>query len=133
MLEKYPDEIKLVIKHFPLRSHKMAQKAATAALAAHQQGKFWEYHSKLFENYKSLSDNKLQQIAKELGLDEDQFQKDQKLPEIQKLIKRDVRNGQKIGVRGTPTIYLNGKQVNNRSFQNFVRLIENELKKAKTP
>jgi protein-disulfide isomerase len=133
LLEKYPDEIKLVIKHFPLRSHKMAQKAATAALAAHQQGKFWEYHSKLFENYKSLSDNKLQQIAKELGLDEDRFQKDQKLPEIQKLIKRDVRNAQKIGVRGTPTIYLNGKQVKNRSFQNFVRLIENELKKVKIP
>lgn len=130
MLEKYPNEVKLVIKHFPLRSHKMAQKAAAAALAAHKQGKFWEFHSKLFENYRLLSDKKLQQIAEELELDEDQFQKDRQSPEIQKMIQKDVRNGQNAGVRGTPTIYLNGKQVKNRSFQNFLRLIEKELGKA---
>ena len=54
VLDKYPDDVKLVVKHFPLPMHKYAQKAATAALAANDQGKFWEFHSKLFKNYKII-------------------------------------------------------------------------------
>ena len=62
MLEKYPNDVKLVVKHFPLPSHKAARPAAIAALAAHKQDKFWEFHAKLLENYRSLDDKKIEEI-----------------------------------------------------------------------
>ena len=130
MLEKNPDHVKLVIKHFPVSSHKFAKQAATAALAADKQGKFWEFHAKLFENYRSLNDKKSEEIAVSLNLDMEKFAADKKSPEIQALITRDIRNGQAIGVRGTPSIYLNGKRVKNRSLQNFQKLIDMEIKKT---
>jgi protein-disulfide isomerase len=68
VLEKYPQDVKLVHKNFPLRNHKFAVKAAKAALAAHRQGRFWDYHHKLFENYKQLNDTEFQTLATDLGL-----------------------------------------------------------------
>jgi protein-disulfide isomerase len=131
VLEKNPKDIKLVIKHFPLNMHKFARKASVAALAADTQGKFWEFHNKLFENLKSLNDAKVQEIAKELGLDLNQFNQDMKDPKIQNLINRDLMNGQQAGVRGTPTIFVNGKMLLNRSLQGFQQMIEAELTKKK--
>ncbi|MBL7178295.1 MAG: thioredoxin domain-containing protein [Desulfobacteraceae bacterium] len=69
---------KLVFKNFPLSKHKFAMKAAAAALAANKQGKFWEFHDRLFKNYKNLNDTKIQEIAKELALDMERFNKDLK-------------------------------------------------------
>ena len=69
VLEKYPKEVKIVLKNFPLNSHKFAKKAAAAALAAESQGKFWEFYDLLFENYNRLNDRKIRKIAIELGLD----------------------------------------------------------------
>lgn len=129
-MEKYPDDVKLVIKHFPLSSHKFARPAAKAAMAAHKQGKFWEFHAKLFQNYRSLNEQKVQEIATELELDMEKFAADRKSPEINALIERDLRNGSAIGVRGTPTIFLNGKRVKNRSMQAFQQMIEAEIAKG---
>jgi len=129
-MEKYPNDVKLVIKHFPLSSHKFAKPAAMAALAAHQQGKFWEFHAKLFQNYRALNEQKVQEIATELELDMEKFAADRKSPEISALIERDIRNGTAIGVRGTPTIFLNGKRVKNRSLQAFQQMIEAEISKS---
>lgn len=129
MLDKYPDDVKLVVKHFPLSNHKFAKKAATASLAASAQGKFWEFHSKLFKNYKNINDTKIQNIAKELGLDMEKFNKDMQSPAIKNLIARDVNNGRQIGVRGTPTIFINGKILKNRSLSGFSQMIEAELSK----
>jgi len=129
VLNKYPNEVKLVIKHFPLRNHKFARKAATAALAANEQGKFWEFHHKLFGNYKVLNDSKIQDIAKELGLDMEKFNKDMNSPVIAKLINRDLRNGRQVGVRGTPTIFVNGKISKKRGLSGFSDMIEAELKR----
>jgi protein-disulfide isomerase len=131
VLDKYPNDVKLVTKHFPLPSHKFARQAAIAALAADKQGKFWEFHEKIFENSKSLSDAKVQEMAKELKLDEGKFNKDLKDPAIQQLISRDITNGRQAGVRGTPTIFVNGKRLQNRSLQGFQQLIEAELQKKK--
>ena len=128
-MEKYPNDVKLVIKHFPLSSHKFARPAAKAAMAAHKQGKFWEFHAKLFQNYRSLNEQKVQEIATELELDMEKFAADRKSPEINALIERDLKNGAAIGVRGTPTIFLNGKRVKNRSMQAFQQMIEVELSK----
>jgi len=68
VLEKYPQQVKLAFKNFPLPSHRFATKAAIAALAANAQGKFWEFHDALFKNYTSLDDAKIQQIARNSGL-----------------------------------------------------------------
>ena len=110
--------------------HKFAYKAATAALAANAQGKFWEFHSKLFKNYKAMNDDKIQDIAKELGLNMDKFNKDMQSPAIKSLIERDLDNGRQAGVRGTPTIFINGKTLRIRSLPEIYQVIEAELKKA---
>lgn len=129
MLDTFSDEVKLVVKNFPLNNHKFARKAAQAALAAKVQGKFWEFHHKLFQNYKSINDAKIQDISKELNLDMEKFNKDMNSKAIQYIINRDVQNGRKIGVRGTPTVYINGKRLNDRKLSGFTKMIEAELKK----
>ena len=129
MLDKNPGKVNLVIKHFPLANHKFAQRASAVALAADRQGKFWECHAKIFENYKSINEAKVEEIAKEIGLDMEQLNKDAKDPAILNLITRDVNNGRQSGVRGTPTIFVNGKRLNNRSLAGFQQAIDAALKK----
>lgn len=132
MLEKNPKEVKLVFKNFPLTKHRFAIKAATAALAANKQGKFWEFHDRLFENYKNLNDTKIQEIAKELALDMERFNKDMKDPAIQKLIFRDMKDARQAGVRGIPTVFINGKLLRSRrGLRGFQQMIDAELKKSK--
>ena len=131
VLEKYPNDLKLVVKHFPLPMHVYARKAAIAALAAGRQEKFWEIHEKLFANQKDLSDAKVEAIAGELGLNMEQFNKDLKDPAIASLIDRDMNNGRQANVQGTPTIFISGKLLNQRSLQGFQQAIEAELKKKK--
>ena len=134
MSDKYKNQLKIVIKHFPLKSHKFARKSAQASLAAHKQGKFWEFHTKLFENYQSINDDKIVQIAEELKLDIDKFKSDMNLPEIQRIINRDIQNGWKIGVKGTPTIFINGKRAALRNPAKFIKKIDSEIKKmTKSP
>jgi protein-disulfide isomerase len=131
VLEKYPTDIKLVIKHFPLEMHHYARKAAIAALAAGKQGKFWEAHERLFASQNDLSDTKVEAIAKEIGLDMEQFNKDLKDPDIASLIDRDLNDGRKASIPGTPAVYINGKLLNQRSPEGFQQAIEAELKKKK--
>jgi protein-disulfide isomerase len=130
VLDKYPNDVKLVVKNYPLPSHKFAYKAATASLAANIQGKFWEYHSQLFKNYNAINDAKIQDIAKELGLNMEKFNKDMQSPAIKSLISRDMNNGREVGVRGTPTIFINGKTLRNRSLPGIYQVIDAEIKKA---
>ena len=133
MLDKYPKKVKLVIKNFPLSSiHPFAYKAAVAALAAHDQGKFWEFHHKLFENYRALNDAKIQEIAKELKFDMERFNKAMQDPSIQKLITRDMKEGQQAGIKKIPIIFVNGKLLKKTSLQGIEDLIEAELKKKKS-
>ena len=129
MLEKNPKDVKLVMKNFPLPSHSFARKAAIAAVAAEKQGKFWEMHEKLFANQKQLSDAKVEEIARDLGLDMERFDQDLKDPEIQARIDRDLNSGQQANVRGTPTVFLNGKVFQQRSLPGFQQAIDTELKK----
>jgi protein-disulfide isomerase len=132
VLDKYPKEVKLVFKNFPLTSvHPFAYKAAVAALAAHAQGMFWEFSQKLFENYRALNDAKVQEIAGELKLDMDRFNKAMQDPAIQKLIARDIAEGQQAGIEGIPTIFVNGKLPPEKSLQGIEALIEAELKKKR--
>ncbi len=129
VLEKYPDDVKIVFKNFPLRNHKFALKAATAALAAESQGKFWEFHDLLFKNYNRLNDQKIREIALGLGFDQTQFEKKMKDPKIRAMIRQDVRDGAQAGVKGTPTVFINGRRLKDRSLKGFQALIDKELLK----
>jgi protein-disulfide isomerase len=132
VLDKYPKKVKLVLKNFPLSStHPFAHKAAAAALAAHAQGKFRAFHHKLFENYRAMNDAKILEIAKELKLDMDKFNKAMQDPSIQKLIARDIKEGDEAGIEGIPIIFVNGKLFKGASLQDLEDLIEAELKKGK--
>lgn len=127
---QYPNGVKVYIKNFPLNIHAYAKKAALAALAADKQGKFWEFHDELFKNNRSLNDEKILDIAKGLGLDMEAFERDRNSASIKNLINRDVMEAQKIGIRSTPTVFINGKLLNRRNFKNFQLKINAELKKV---
>jgi len=131
LLKKYPDKVRLVFKNFPIRSHKYAVKAAAAALAADRQEKFWEFHDMLFENYNRLNDQKIQEIAGLLGLDETELKKQQQNPAITDRIRQDYEEGIRLGVRGTPTVFINGKKLRDRSMKSMDTTIEKELQKQK--
>ena len=131
MLEKFPKEVKLVIKQFPLSIHPYARKAAIAALAAGKQGKFWEMHHELFANQNDLNDAKVEAIAKQLGLDIEKFNEDLKDSAIASLIDRDLASGAQANVQGTPTIFVNGRLLAQRSLPGFQQAIEAAMKKEK--
>ena len=121
--------MKIVFKNFPLSNHTFAKKAAAAALAAECQGKFWEFHDELFKHYRNLNDEKILEIARELGLNETQFNEDLQDPLILEKIKGDYEEGQKIEVKGIPAVFMNGSRVNNQDFRNIGDIIQKELEK----
>jgi protein-disulfide isomerase len=125
----YPKQVKVVFKHFPLSMHKFAQKAAVASIAARNQGKFWPLHDQLFANYNKLNDAKIRELAEAVGLDMVQFDKDIANPALLQEVNSDMQLGVKAGVRGTPAVYINGRQLKDRSAKGFKRLIDAELKK----
>jgi len=131
VLGQYPKEVKLVFKNFLLQNHKFAMKAAIAALAAESQGKFWEFHDLLFKDYNQLNDGKIKEIVKKLDLNEQKFEKKMDDPQIVQKIKKDYIDGVNAGVSGTPTLFVNGKLLRNRSLDGFKEIIVKELGKAR--
>lgn len=132
MLEKYPQDVKLVHKNYPLRNHRFALNAAKAALAAHRQGRFSDYHHKLFENYRQFNDATFERLATDLELDLEQFTSDMNDPSIQQLIYRDMKEARDASIRGIPAIFINGKPLKSRSVPGFQRVIDAELEKRKS-
>ena len=129
VLDKYPDNVKIVFKHYPLAFHKQALPAALASMAAGEQGKFWEYHDELFLHQNSLSSDKYLEIAQNLGLDLKMFSLDMMRPSIRKKVEQDISDAKKAGVTGTPTLFVNGRKVKKRDFDAMSKLIDAELSK----
>ena len=127
VLEAFPEKVKVVYKNFPLRSHKFATQAAVAAHAAGAQGKFWAFHDLLFDNYNKLDDKKVLEIATELKLDMAAFEKEKKNPSVLARIRKDAQDGVKADVRGTPTVFINGRLVNQRTLSGFRTVIDKML------
>ena len=127
VLEKNPKTVKIVFKNFPIRSHKFARKAAVAALAADRQGKFWEFHDELFNNYNRLNEEKVQEMAAKLKLNKAQFEKDRKDPLLLEQVRHDFNEGIQAGVRGVPAVFVNGRKLKDRSLKKFQALIDKEL------
>lgn len=130
VLGRNPQTVKLVYKGLPLNFHKMALPAAKAALAAREQGKFWEFHDRLFAEPK-LTKEAIDKIAVDLNLDIPRFEKDMESPKIQAYIEKDLEEAQKDGVTGTPTLFVNGRIPKQRSLEGFQAVIDDELHKLK--
>ena len=126
VLDKYPESVKIIFKHYPLPFHKQALPAALASMAAGEQGKFWEYHDELFLQQNSLSSDKYLEIAQNMGLDLKNFSLDMMRPSIRKKIEQDISDAKKAGVTGTPTIFVNGRKLKKRGFGAISKLIDNE-------
>ena len=133
VLERNPESVKLVFKPFPLRSHKFSRPATIAALAAGRQGKFWEFHDLLFKDYNRLNEQKIMEIAQKLNLDMVKFDKDRKDPGIGAIINRDLAEGNRVGVQGTPTVFINGRLLRNRTLAGFQDVIDETLKQGRIP
>jgi len=128
VMKNNPKNVKVVFKNNPLNFHKMARPAAYAALAAQEQGKFWEFHDLLFTT-KKLSLKSIDKIATDLKLDMDKFKADMKSPEILAKVEKDLKDGKKAGVTGTPTVFINGRRPQQRSPKGYQTIINDELQK----
>ncbi len=104
--DEYKGKVRLVFKQYPLPLHTHAMGAAKAAVAAGNQGKFWEMHDMLFQNQGALQPERLEKYAEEIGLDMDRFRADMKSEATQKKIEADRAEGKKLGVDGTPAIFV---------------------------
>ncbi len=133
VLKAYPKEVNYVLKNFPLSFHKQARPAAKAAFAAGEQGKYWEMADALLENGKSLSEEKFKELAGNLGLNVEKFMNDYRSKDAQweKYIQADMDLAQQVGVRGTPTFYINGKKTNARDVNSFKTEIDKILNEQK--
>jgi len=127
VLEAFPDDVRLVFKQYPLNIHQYAHQAAVASLAAQQQGKFWEMHDKMFQNFTAINDENLIAWARELGLDMVDFEQAMQTGQHDAMVRKDMADGAAARVLGTPTMFVNGRRVNDRSFEGFKRMIQEEL------
>ncbi len=130
-LEKqYQGKIKIAFKNQPLPFHQNARIAAAAGLAAHEQGKFWEMHDKMFANQQALDRSSLEKYASELGLDMGKFKTALDSNKFEATIAADSSEGAKVGANGTPTFFINGRQVvGAQPIEQFKAVIDDELKK----
>jgi len=132
VLKAFPKEVGLIYKQFPLNIHQYARQAALASMAAHQQGKFWPMHDKMFQNLSAISEENIKKWAKEVGLNMADFEKSMQSGVLETLVQRDIADGAAARVLGTPTLFINGKRVQDRSFEGFKKTILEELAAART-
>lgn len=126
--EQYKGKVRIAFKHLPLSFHDKAQIAAEASMAAHEQGKFWQYHDKLFENQQALDRPSLEKYAQELGLNLDRFKKALDTGKFKDAVQKDAQLASSVGASGTPTFYINGRQlVGAQPFDEFKKIIDDEL------
>ena len=135
--EEFGNEVRFVIRYFPLLGHKNSMTSALAVEAAGRQGKYWEMHNIVFENQrdwgeKQASDPKIfENYARQIGLDMNQYGKDVTSQELKDRIERDRKSGQRLNLQGTPSFFLNGEKIENpRGYEDFKALIESAVSKA---
>lgn len=130
VLSKHKDTLIFSYRHFPLDQHPFARKAAQTAEAAGAQGKFWEMYDLLFANQDKFSDTMFSDLAKQLSLDMEKFEKDMKSSELTNRVANDQADGTRFGVNSTPTFFLNGKKLNLSSFDDLTREVDAAVKNS---
>ena len=109
LLKAYPDDVRVVFMHYPLSFHKEAMPAAIASQCANVQGKFWDFHDKVFENQGQMSAEAFAGHAKDAGLDMDKYKTCISDPATAAFVKKDMEQGNEAGVEGTPSFFINGE------------------------
>ena len=133
VMSTYGDKVRLVFRDYPLPMHPNARPAAEAAACANAQGKFWDYHAKLFANQGQLGEENLKTYAKDVGLDATKFDDCLAKKPYAKEIDKDIADGAKVGVNGTPAFFVNGRMLSGaQPFDKFKTVIDEELA-AKKP
>ncbi|MCC7004351.1 DsbA family protein [Candidatus Nomurabacteria bacterium] len=132
--EEYKDEVRFVVRYFPLPGHKNSMTSALAVETAGKQGKYWEMHNVLFENQrdwgeKQTPDPKIfENYARQIGLDMNQYEKDIISQEVKSRIERDRKSGQKLNLQGTPSFFLNGEKIENpQGYEDFKSLLQSTI------
>jgi len=128
VMDAYPGKVKLVFRHFPLNFHPNAQKAAEASACADDQGKFWALHESMFANQRALGVDQLKKYAEQAGLDMAKFNQCLDTGAKAELVKKDMQDGAKVGVNGTPAFFINGIPLSGAvPFEQFKEIIDQEL------
>ena len=129
VLDRFPNEVRYVYRHFPLESiHPQARDASEAAVCADEQGRFWDYHDLLFEKTPAFEAADLEAYAEELGLDLESFRSCIARDDVEERVEQDLVAGRRAGVRGTPAFFVNGISLSgNRPLEDFVEVIQEEL------
>ncbi len=128
----YPRDVRVVFMNNPLPMHRDARLAAVAGLAANAQGKFWPYHKLLFKHQRALKKPQLIQYAKQAGLNVAKFTKDLENRRIQIQVRQDEQQLRRLGVRSTPSFFINGRYIRGgRSFAQFKKIIDEEIAHAR--
>lgn len=127
----YGDKVRIVEKQYPLPFHNRAKPAAEAALCAQEQGKFWEMHHKLFPS-QTLESADFTRFATEIGLNVKKFETCVSTGKMSARVDKDADEGKRVGVRGTPHFFINGRVINGaQPFESFKTIIDEELAKKK--
>jgi protein-disulfide isomerase len=131
ILKAFPNDVKLIFKQYPLADlHSQAELAAEAALAAHRQGKFWPLHDAMFADHTHLTRQNILAMAGKVGLDIKRFEQDWGSPAVKQAVARDQKDGDGVGVNGTPTIFIDGQRYNGDLDLDAVRpIIDKEIKR----
>lgn len=133
LLKAYPTQVRLIFKQFPLETHPQADLAAAAAIAAHKQGKFWPMHDAMFAHRNDLSRKNILALAKQVGINVDQFESDLDSTEVRETVVRDVQDGDRAHVEGTPTLFISGQRYNGAvTLASLKPVIDAELSGAQT-
>ena len=128
--KKYPEDVRVVFRHFPLSFHANAMPAAIATRCAQHQGKFWEMHDKMFEQSQDLSAEVIEASAKEIGLDGEKFTACMKDDAQRTAVEDEMEEGSAFGVEGTPAFFVNGIPLGGaQPFSAFEELVKKELKR----
>ena len=130
LMTEYGDRVRFVVRDFPLAIHAEARKAAEAAEAAREQGKYWDFTAILFRNQSALKPEQLKQYAQVIGLDRAKFDAALDSGRFAEKVERDINDGQRVGVSGTPTFFVNGRRTSDVTYEVLKAAIEAALKPA---
>ena len=125
---EFGDKVRLVVRDFPLEQHAFAFKAAEAAEAAREQGKYWEYIALLFQNQSALEVANLKAYATQVGLDRKRFDEALDSGKFADKVRRDLNDGIRVGVNSTPTVFINGRILRDKSRESLKAAIEAAIK-----
>jgi protein-disulfide isomerase len=131
LLIAFPRDLRVVFKNMPLSFHEHAMSAAIGGVCADEQGKFWPWYDALYSDQTKLGDSDLLAVAQRLSLDIDQFTTCQASAQARQKVQDDLSLATDLGTPGTPTFYINGRELDGAlPFDTFRGIIDDEITKA---